>query len=92
MWFAIVALPGHTYLFQRMTGLHTHYYNSNLIWRTVSRRVDEVIPSEHPRCEASMVFQWYVLIHKTLYCTPDQVTIKIICLLYIPCSHIILIL
>ena len=28
---------------------HTHYHNSNLIWRTVSRRVDEVIPSDHPR-------------------------------------------
>ena len=25
--------------------VHTDYYNSNLIWRTVSRRVDEVIPS-----------------------------------------------
>ena len=24
--------------------IHTHYHNSNLIWRTVSRRVDEVIP------------------------------------------------
>ena len=23
--------------------LHTHYYNSNLIWRTVSRRLDEAI-------------------------------------------------
>ena len=29
--------------------VHTHFYNSNLIWRTVSRRVDEVIPSDHPR-------------------------------------------
>ena len=28
---------------------NTHYYNSNLIWRTVSRRVGEVIPSDHPR-------------------------------------------
>ena len=26
--------------------IHTHYHDSNLIWRTVSRRVDEVIPSE----------------------------------------------
>ena len=25
------------------------YHNSNLIWRPVSRRVDEVIPSDHPR-------------------------------------------
>ena len=24
--------------------INTHYHNSNLIWRTVSRRVDEVIP------------------------------------------------
>ena len=24
----------------------THYYNSNLIWRTISRRVSEVIPSD----------------------------------------------
>ena len=29
--------------------MHTHYHNSNLIWRTVSRRVGEVIPSDHPR-------------------------------------------
>ena len=29
--------------------IHTHYYNSNLIWHTVSHRVDEVIPSDHPR-------------------------------------------
>ena len=33
---------------------NTHYHNSNLIWRTVSCRVDEVIPSDpmlcpHPR-------------------------------------------
>ena len=29
--------------------INTHYHNSNLIWRTVSRRVDEVIQSDHPR-------------------------------------------
>ena len=29
--------------------LYTHYHNSNLIWRTVSCLVDEVIPSDHPR-------------------------------------------
>ena len=29
----------------------TDYYNSNVIWRTVSRRVDENIPSDHLRCE-----------------------------------------
>ena len=29
--------------------INTHYHNSNLIWRTVSRRDDEVIPSDHPR-------------------------------------------
>ena len=62
--------------------IHTHYHNSNLIWRTVSRRVDEVIPSDHPRRVASRVIQWYGLIHETWYCTPDQVTILIICLLY----------
>ena len=62
--------------------IHTHYHNSNLIWRTVSRRVDEVIPSDHPRRVASRVIQWYGLIHETRYCTPDQVTIMIICLLY----------
>ena len=28
--------------------INTHYYNSNVIWRTVSLRVDEVIPSDHP--------------------------------------------
>ena len=61
---------------------NTHYHNSNLIWRTVSRRVDEVIPSDHPRRVASSVIQWYGIIHETWYCTPDQVTIMIICLLY----------
>ena len=45
--------------------IYTHYYNSNLIWRTVSRRVDEVIPSDHPRREALRVIQWYGLIHET---------------------------
>ena len=45
--------------------IHTHYYNSNLIWRTVSRRVDEAISSDHPRREASRVIQWYGLIHET---------------------------
>ena len=62
--------------------IHTPYHNSNLIWRTVSRRVDEVIPSDHPRRVASRVIQWYGLIHETWYCTPDQVTIMIISLLY----------
>ena len=62
--------------------IYAHYHNSNLIWRTVSRRVDEAIPSDHPRRVASRVIQWYGLIHKTWYCTPDQVTILIICLLY----------
>ena len=62
--------------------LNTHYRNCNLIWRTVSRRVDEVIPTDHRRRVASRVIQWYGLIHKKRYCTPDQVTIMIICLLY----------
>ena len=31
--------------------INTHYYNSNVIWRTKSRRVDEVIPSDHLRRE-----------------------------------------
>ena len=61
--------------------LHTHY-NSNLIWRMVSHRADGVIPSDHPRREASRVIQWYGLIHETWYCTPDQVTFIIISLLY----------
>ena len=29
--------------------IHTHYYNSNLIWRTLSCRVDEVKASDHLR-------------------------------------------
>ena len=57
--------------------INTHYHNSNLIWRTVSYRVDEVIPSDHPRRVASRVIQWYGLIHETWYCTPDKVTITI---------------
>ena len=62
--------------------INTHYHNRNLIWRTVSRRVDEIKPSDHPRRVASSVIQWFGLIHETGYCTPDQVTIMIICLLY----------
>ena len=61
---------------------NTHHHNSSLIRRTVSCRVDEVIPSDHPRRYASRVIQWYGLIHETWYCTPDQVPIMIICLLY----------
>ena len=45
--------------------IHTHYHNSNLIWLTVPRRVDEVIPSNHVRRIASRVIQWYGLIHET---------------------------
>ena len=45
--------------------VYTHYHNGNLIWRTVSRRVDEVIPSDHPRRVASRVIQWYGPIHET---------------------------
>ena len=45
--------------------INTHYHNSKLILRTVSRRVDEVIPSDHPRRVASRVVQWYSLIHET---------------------------
>ena len=29
--------------------VHTYYYNTNLIWRTVSRLMDKVIPLDHPR-------------------------------------------
>ena len=53
--------------------IYTHYHNSNLIWRTVSHRVDEVISSDHPRV-------WPI--HETWCCTQDQVTIMIIFLLY----------
>ena len=45
--------------------INTHYHNSNLIWRTVSHRVDEVIPLDHPRRVASRVIQWYGLTHET---------------------------
>ena len=31
---------GHFYAF------YTHYHNSNLTWHTISRQVDEVIPSD----------------------------------------------
>ena len=44
--------------------LNTHCYNSNMIWRTVSRRVVGVIPSDHPRREASRAIRWYDLIHE----------------------------
>ena len=51
-----------TFLVFEHNKISTHYHNSNLIWRTVSRRVDEVIPSDHPR---RLVIQWYGLIHET---------------------------
>ena len=54
--------------------------NSNLIWRTVSRLVDEAIPLDHPQRYASRVIRWYDLIHSTWYSTPDQVTIMIMCI------------
>ena len=71
-------LPGTTSILM----VHTHYHNSILIWRTVSCRVEEVIPLGHLRRVASRVIQWYDLVHEMLYCMPDQVTIMIICLLY----------
>ena len=51
-----------------------------MIWRTVSRLVDEAIPLDHPRRYASRVIRWYDPIHSTWYCTPDQVTIMIMCM------------
>ena len=53
------------------------FFNSNLIWRTVSLLVDEAIPLDHPRRFASWVIRWYDLIHSIWYITPDQVTIII---------------
>ena len=41
--------------------IHTHYYTGNLICPTVSHRVDEVIPSDHLRCQASRIIKWYGL-------------------------------
>ena len=35
--------------------VHTHYYNSNLIWRTVSRPVEKVIPLDHLRREGDPI-------------------------------------
>ena len=55
-------------------------YNSKLIWRTVSRLMNEAIPLDHPRRYASRVIRWYDLIHSTWYSTPDQVTIMIMCI------------
>ena len=55
----------------------TYYYNSNVIWRTLSRLVDEIIPSDRV---ASWVIRWYDLINSTRYSTPDQVTTIIMCL------------
>ena len=60
--------PRDGFFYQTLTlMIHTHYHNSNLIWRTVSRRVDEVIPSDHPRRVASRVIQWYGLIHLDMF-------------------------
>ena len=32
--------------------MNTYFYNNNLIWRTVSHLVDEVIPSDHPEMQS----------------------------------------
>ena len=49
--------------FKRQNSLSSHITNaqsnSNLIWLTVSCRVDEVIPSGHPGREASKGIQYY---------------------------------
>ena len=47
--------------------VNTHYYNSNLIWRTVSRRVDEVIPLDNLRHKALRVIPWDHLREVILY-------------------------
>ena len=44
--------------------------------------VDEVIPLDQPRREASSVIRRYDIIHETWYCTPDQVTFIIIVYAY----------
>ena len=64
------------------SNINTHYYNSNLIWRTVSRGVDEVIPSDHRRRSVEGDPMEWPHPRDVIYCTPDQVTIKMICLLY----------
>ena len=46
-------------------------YNSDLIWGTVSRLLDEVIPPDHPRRFTPQVIQWYDFIHSKWYSTPD---------------------
>ena len=53
--------------------------NSNLNWRTVSHRVDELISSYRTRHEALSVIRWCE--HPSWYSMPDQVTTVIICLL-----------
>ena len=40
----------------------------------------EWMRSYHPRPKAFRVIQWHCLFHETWYCTPDQVTIIIICI------------
>ena len=44
---------------------NTHHYDRNLIWRSVSSQVVEVIPSDHPRRETSRAIKWYDLIYET---------------------------
>ena len=60
--------------------IHINYYSSNLIWWTVSCRVDELISSDHTI--ASRVIRWYQFIHETWYSTPDRVTTLTMFLLY----------
>ena len=44
---------------------HVIIIYSNVIWHTVSRLVDEIIPSDHPLLFASQVIRWYDLIIST---------------------------
>ena len=58
--------------------INTHYYNSNLIWRTVSRRMDEVIPSRSVEGDPMV---WPYPRDVILYAR-SSFTFIIICLLY----------
>ena len=55
------------------------YYDSNLIWLTVSRQVDELISKDHMRCKAWRVIGWCETIQESWSDTSDQINTVIIC-------------
>ena len=74
----IWVFPGRTLILLVLSCIGS-YYDSNLIWLTVSRQVDELISKDHMRCKGWSVIGWCETIQESWYDMSDQVTTVIIC-------------